>query len=95
MDRPANARQGTEGHAFRRVPIELRVSVGRAWPTIDELLALEPQAVLPLDKGIEDPVDIYIGDRLIARGHLEELDGDRVGQIAVRLTEVAADGQSI
>ena len=34
-------------------------------------------------------MELYIADRLIARGELQELDGDQAGQLAVRLTEVA------
>jgi flagellar motor switch protein FliN len=34
-------------------------------------------------------VELYVGDKLIARGQLEELEGDKAGQMAVRLTEVA------
>jgi flagellar motor switch protein FliN/FliY len=33
-------------------------------------------------------VELYIGDRLIARGELQEMD-DGSGRLAVRLTEVA------
>jgi flagellar motor switch protein FliN/FliY len=44
---------------------------------------------LPLDTRIEDPVELYVGDKLIGRGELTELDGDRAGQLAVRLTELA------
>ncbi len=73
---------------FSQVPIEITISVGKARPKIQELLNLEQNAVLPLDKRIEDPVDLYIGDRLIARGELQELDGEQEGQLAVRLTEV-------
>jgi flagellar motor switch protein FliN/FliY len=32
---------------------------------------------------------LYIGDKLIARGELQEMDGENEGQLAVRLTEVA------
>lgn len=73
---------------FSQVPIEITISVGKARPKIQELLNLEQNAILPLDKRIEDPVDLYIGDRLIARGELQELDGEQEGQLAVRLTEV-------
>ena len=73
---------------FSQVPIEITISVGKARPKIQELLDLEQNAVLQLDKRIEDPVDLYIGDRLIARGELQELDGEQEGQLAVRLTEV-------
>jgi len=73
---------------FNQVPIEITISVGKARPKIKELLQLEQDAVLALDKRIEDPVELYVGDRLIARGELQELDGDQAGQLAVRLTEV-------
>ncbi len=77
------------GNPFTLVPIEIIVSVGRARPVIRDLLRLKPDAVLPLDKKVSDPVELYVGDRLIARGELEESDGETPGQLAVRLTEVA------
>lgn len=81
--------QEREGHPFNRVPIEITVSVGRAHPLVRDLLRLKSEAVLVLDKRVEDPVELYVGDRLIARGELQELDGEQAGQLAVRLTEVA------
>lgn len=74
---------------FSSVPIEITISVGKARPLIRDLLKLGKDAVLPLDKRVEDAVELYIGERLIARGELEELEGDQQGQLAVRLTEVA------
>lgn len=74
---------------FTTVPIEITVSVGRARPLIRDLVGLGENAVLVLDKRVEDPVDLYVGDRLVARGQLEELGGDQAGQLAVRLTEIA------
>lgn len=76
-------------HPFSRVPIEIVISVGRARPALRDLLRLGQDAVLPLDRRVEDPVELYVGDRLIARGELQELEGERAGQLAVRLTEVA------
>lgn len=73
---------------FSSVPIEVTVSVGKARPLIRDLLTLGKNAVLPLDRRVDDAVELYVGDRLIARGQLEELEGDQQGQIAVRLTEV-------
>lgn len=83
MDRTA------EKNPFAHVPIEITVSVGRARPLVRDLLSLTQDAVLSLDRRVEDPVELYIGDRLIARGELQELEGDKAGQLAVRLTEVA------
>ncbi len=78
---------------FVAVPIEILVSVGKARPLIRDLINLGENAVLMLDRKVEDPVELYVGEQLVARGQLEELDGDQAGQLAVRLTEIA-DGQN-
>ncbi|MFP1646567.1 FliM/FliN family flagellar motor switch protein, partial [Pontitalea aquivivens] len=38
---------------------------------------------------VDDPVELYVGDKLIARGELTEMGDDQAGQLAVRLTEIA------
>ena len=74
---------------FSQVPIEVTISVGRARPLVRDLLRLSKDAVLQLDRRVDEPVELYVGDRLIARGELTELEGENAGQLAVRLTEVA------
>lgn len=78
-----------ENSPFGQVPIEITISVGKARPLVRDLLRLTKDAVLALDRRVDDPVELYVGDRLIARGELTELDGEGSGQLAVRLTEVA------
>jgi len=78
-----------DNNPFTQVPIEIVVTVGRARPLVRDLLRLKPDSVLPLDKKVVDPVELYVGDRLIARGELEEREDDGSGQLVVRLTEVA------
>ena len=80
----------TETNPFEPVPIEITISVGRARPAVKDLLRLSRDAILPLDRRVDDPVELYIGDRLIARGELTEVEGDPAGQLAVRVTEVAS-----
>lgn len=77
-----------KNNPFTAVPIEITVSVGNARPLIRDLIALGENAVLPLDKSVDDPVELYVGNRLIARGMLEEQEGDQAGQLAVRLIEI-------
>lgn len=72
-----------------QVPIEITVSVGFARPVVRDLMRLRCDSVLPLDRRIDDPVELYIGDKLIARGELQELEGDQTGFLGVRLTELA------
>ncbi|HCP82302.1 MAG TPA: hypothetical protein DIT67_12225 [Octadecabacter sp.] len=83
----------TPSNPLQNVPIEVTISVGRARPLVRDLLELGENAILPLDKRIDDPVDLLVGGRLIARGQLEQLEGSESGQLAVRLTEVIAPGQ--
>ncbi|MAQ36287.1 hypothetical protein BMI91_16900 [Thioclava sediminum] len=82
------APDASTANPFTQVPIEITISVGKARPLVRDLLRLKRDAVLPLDRKVEDPVELYVGDKLIARGELTEIDGSD-GQLAVRLTEVA------
>jgi flagellar motor switch protein FliN/FliY len=77
--------------AFYSLPVEIAVCVGTARPPLGELLAMGREAVIVLDRRIDDPVDIRVGDRVIARGELQELD-DGSGRLGVRLTEIADRG---
>ncbi len=88
MDDPA-ARNAALPASFGQVPIDVTIVVGRARPLLRDLMRLERDAILPLDSKIDDPVEIYVGDRLIARGELDEIDGEGGRQLAVRLTEIA------
>lgn len=83
-------------HPLRSVPIEVTVSVGHARPTVRELLSMDEDAILMLDKKVDDPVELYVGSKLIARGELQEAETGKPGQLAVRLTEVIrSDGDSV
>jgi len=66
------------------VPVELRVEIGRKKLRIADLLRLGAGSVLELDKSADEPLDIYVNDRPIARGEAVVV-GDRYG---IRVTEV-------
>lgn len=73
---------------FTSVPIEITVCVGKTRPLIKELVNLQEAAVLRLDKSVDDPVELYVGEKLIALGKLEEQDGNSDGQLFVRITKI-------
>ena len=87
------AAERKQKRAVLGVPIEVVISVGKARPLLSELVDLRRDSVLSLDSKIEDPVDIMVGDRVIARGELQEI--DESGRLGVRLTEVADLSQSV
>lgn len=66
------------------VPVELTVELGRKHVRIGEVLRLGPGSVIELSKANGEPLDIYVNNRLIARGEAVVV-GERYG---VRLTEV-------
>lgn len=85
---------GMSRSALRSVPIEMRVCVGRAKPSLADLLELGRDDVLTLDTRIEDPVEILIGDRVVAIGELIEQDDELASTLAVRLIEVVDIGDA-
>lgn len=74
--------------AVMELPIDIVVAVGRARPLLTELVSLRRDSVLPLDSRIDDPVELIVGERVIARGELQEIEPE-TGRLGVRLTEVA------
>lgn len=86
---PETSAPHSRSQLLQNIPIEITVSVGKTRPLIKDLLELSENAVLALDRKISDPVELYVGGRLIARGELEEDETGEPGALAVRLTEVA------
>lgn len=81
---------GNQG-AFRDVPVVLSVSVGQARLPVRELLALDRNAIVPLDRRVDEPVILVAGDRVVAYGELQEMEGSEDGALAVRITSIAED----
>ena len=78
-------------NAYRRsiysIPVDVHVTIGTARPTISELLQMKRDSLIQLSSKIDDPVELYVGNKVIARGELVEADGG-AGTIGVRLTEI-------
>lgn len=66
------------------VDIPIAVEVGRAQMSLEEVLSLVPGSVVALDKKAEEPVDLRVNGKLIARGEVVLVDdtyGLRITQI--------------
>jgi flagellar motor switch protein FliN len=70
--------------AFGAITVRLSVEVGAVRLSLREVLGLEVGAVHVLDRRVDQPVDVLINERLIARGEIVAI-GDRFG---VKLTEI-------
>ncbi|MFN3243733.1 MAG: flagellar motor switch protein FliN [Planctomycetota bacterium] len=66
------------------VEIPISVEVGRAQMSLEDVLKLVPGSVIALDKKAEEPVDLRVNGKLVARGEVVLVDdvyGLRVTQI--------------
>jgi flagellar motor switch protein FliN/FliY len=66
------------------VPVKVQAVLGRSRMPIGDLLRLKAGMVMELDRRVGEPVDIFVNDRLIARGEVVMID-DSLG---VTLTEI-------
>ncbi|MBY0448190.1 MAG: flagellar motor switch protein FliN [Hyphomonadaceae bacterium] len=72
------------------VPVNIQAVLGRTHLNVSNLLRLNRGSVLELDRRVGEPIDVYVNDRLIARGEVVIVD-DRLG---VTMTEIIKDGDS-
>ena len=66
------------------VTLRVRIELGRTKLDIEEVLRLGEGSVVELDKLAGDPVDVFVNDRLVARGEVLVLNDNfcvRVGDI--------------
>ncbi len=66
------------------VTLDVKVELGRTQMVVDDVLKLGPGSVVELDKLAGDPVDIYVNERLVARGEVLVLNDD----FCVRISEI-------
>jgi flagellar motor switch protein FliN/FliY len=72
------------------VPVNISAVLGRTTLSVAQLLKLGPGAVLELDRKVGEAIDIYVNNRLVARGEVVVVD-ERLG---VTMTEIIKDGDS-
>lgn len=78
------------GHAARMdllydIELDATLQFGSREMPLREVLALGPGDVVELDRHVSEPVDLVVGDRIVARGEVVVASGN----FALRITEVA------
>ena len=71
-------------HAVYDVPVQISAVLGRATMPVSQLLRLGRGAVVALDRKVGEPVEIFVNNRLVARGEVMVVD-DRLG---ITMTEI-------
>lgn len=80
-DMPRNAR---DLEAVYDIPVQVSAVLGKATMQVSQLLKLGRGAVVELDRKVGEAIDIYVNNRLVARGEVVVVE-DRLG---VTMTEI-------
>ncbi|MFZ5789661.1 MAG: flagellar motor switch protein FliN [Pseudomonadota bacterium] len=84
---PTNAR---ELEAVYDIPVQVSAVLGKATMQVSQLLKLGRGAVVELDRKVGEAIDIYVNNRLVARGEVVIVE-DRLG---VTMTEIIKSDRS-
>jgi len=69
------------------VDLQVSIELGRTQMLLEDVLRLGEGSVVELDKLAGDPVDVYVNDRLVARGEVLVLNDN----FCIRISEIVAD----
>ena len=72
------------------VPVTVSAVLGKSGMEVSQLLKLSKGTIVELDRKVGEAIDIYVNDRLVARGEVVLVE-DRLG---VTMTEIIKAGQS-
>jgi flagellar motor switch protein FliN/FliY len=96
-ERGAAMQAGTSGlahpglGAVYDIPVQVSAVLGHATMQVSQLLKLGRGAVVELDRKLGEAVDIYVNNRLVARGEVVMVDDNRLG---VTMTEIVKTDRS-
>jgi flagellar motor switch protein FliN/FliY len=72
------------------VPVKIQAVLGKTHVDVATLLRLGRGSVLELDRKVGEAIDIYVNNRLVARGEVVLIE-ERLG---VTMTEIIKDGEA-
>lgn len=80
----AGARRSANLSAVYDIPVQVTAVLGKTTMPIGQLLRLGRGAVVELDRKVGEPIDVYVNNRLVARGEVLVVD-DHLG---ITMTEI-------
>ncbi|MDC0196668.1 flagellar motor switch protein FliN [Gammaproteobacteria bacterium] len=89
-DIPDFPRSAKDLEAVYDIPVQVSAVLGKSTMEVARLLRLGKGAVVELDRKVGEAIDIYVNNRLVARGEVVVLD-DRLG---ITMTEIIKTGNS-
>jgi len=79
-----SAHSAQELEAVFDVPVSVQAVLGKSHLEVSQLLKLGAGAVIELDRKVGEAIDIYVNDRLVARGEVVLVDE----HLGVTMTEI-------
>jgi flagellar motor switch protein FliN/FliY len=90
VDIPDKPRSVADLDPVADIPVNLSAVLGRTSMSVDTVLKLGRGAVIELNRKVGEPVDVYLNDRLVARGEVVVVD-DKLG---ITMTEIIKANKS-
>ncbi len=84
-------RSARELEAVYDIPVTVSAVLGKSTMQVSQLLKLGRGAVVELDRKLGEAIDIYVNNRLVARGEVVMVDDNRLG---VTMTEIVKADRS-
>lgn len=81
---PNHTKDASDLETVFDVPVRVSAILGRSGMQVSELLKLGPGTVIELDRRVGEAIDIFVNDRLVARGEVVLVE-DKLG---VTMTEI-------
>ncbi len=77
--------------AMYDIPVQVSAVLGKATMQVHQLLKLGRGAVVELDRKVGEAIDIYVNNRLVARGEVVVVDE----QLGVTMTEIIKSDRAV
>lgn len=87
QDDDLGTKNAADLQAVFEVPVAVSAILGKTKMEVSDLLKLEKGSVVELDRKVGEAVDIYINNRLIARGEVVVVEE----QLGITMTEIIKD----
>ena len=76
--------QGLAEGMLPSITLPVIVALGRSYMSIKDILKLQPGQILELNKNPNEPVDLVVNGKVVAKGELVDVEG----RLAVRLIKI-------
>ena len=73
------------------IPLEVKAELGRSKMLVNDLLQLGQGSILELDRKIGEQIDIYVSEKLVARGEVVVVDE----KFGIRLTDIISPDERV